>query len=330
MATTPKREAPALVTRSEAMCVRAMRVEERSAEFVASTGAIDSHGDIVDQESWQLEHFKSNPIVLYGHNSRELPIGTATKVGVKNGQLEATIKFASAEANPRAEEVWRLVQEGVLRAVSVGFLPTDGRYEMRDGDEVFVWRSPVLKEISVVPVPANHEALARIKAAFAAANDPLTPALPGHQPGNTEKESVMDVKELEAKVAVQAASLTDASAKIKSLETDKAALEAQNKSLVEARDKAEARAAKLEDAVIEQEVDALVGKKITPPQKKTYLALRKSNPDLFKEMVEQLCDLSLDKVVTPPEREPTKVRSIGGGGASAALLTRVKKAAELG
>jgi HK97 family phage prohead protease len=330
MATT--REPPALVTRGEAMCVRAMRVEERTAEFVASTDAVDSHGDVVDQESWQLAHFKANPIVLYGHNSRELPIGMATKVGVKNGQLEATIKFASAAANPRAEEVWQLVQEGVLRAVSVGFLPTDGRYEMRDGNEVFVWRSPVLKEISVVPVPANHEALARIKAAFVAANNSENPALPG---SNRNAEEVqMDPKEMQSKIEKQAAELGERDAKIKALEsenkslgTEKAALEAQNKALVEARDKAEAKAAGLEDAVIEQEVEALVGRKIAPAQKKTYLALRKSNPDLFKEMVEQLGELKLDTVVTPKEREVAKARSLDSG--ADAFLANVKKAAGL-
>ncbi len=316
------REPTALVTRGEAMCLRAMKPEERSASFVASTEAIDSHGDIIEQASWQLDHFKANPIVLYGHNSRELPIGKATDVAVKNGQLEATIKFASAEANPRAEEVWRLVQEGILKAVSVGFLPTNGNYEVRDGKDVFVWRQPILKEISVVPVPANHEALARIKAAFAADHDSETQALPGNETSNAEKEVHVDVKELEAKIAVQTASLNDASAKIKTLETDKAALEAQNKSLVEARDNAIAKADKLEAAVIEQEVDALVGKKISPAQKKTYLALRKSNPDLFTEMVAQLADMNLDKTVTPPVREPGKVRSISGGTASAVLLKR--------
>lgn len=316
------REPPALVTRGEAMCVRAMKAEERTATFVASTEAIDSHGDIVDQASWQLDHFKSNPIVLYGHNSRDLPIGKATDVAVKNGQLEATIKFASAEANPRAEEVWRLVQEGILRAVSVGFLPTNGNYEKRDGKDVFVWRAPILKEISVVPVPANHEALARLKKSLAAANDEQTPALPGTNPSNAEKEVHVDVKELEAKIAVQTASLNDATAKIKALETDKAALEAQNKSLVEARDAAVAKAGKLEDAVIEQEVEALVGKKITPAEKPLFVTLRKQNADLFKSMVEQRSDMPHDKTVTPLEREGTQTRSVGGAGASAVLLKK--------
>lgn len=348
------REPTALVTRDGAMCLRAAKAEERTATFVASTEAIDSHGDIVDQASWQLDHFKANPIVLYGHNSRELPIGKATDVAVKNGQLETTIKFASAEANPRAEEVWRLIQEGILRAVSVGFLPTNGNYEVRDGKDVFVWRAPILKEISVVPVPANHEALARMKKALADASGDIdehqrararrlaecetalrnleravnsapenfeTPALPGINPSN-EKESDMDPKELTTKIEKQAVELAELGAKVKSLETDKAALEKQNAKLVEERDASNARASKAEDGLIELEIDALVGKKIKPAEKDHYVELRKTNPTLFTKMVAQLSDLNLDSKVTPMEREGTKTRSVSGGGASAVLLKK--------
>lgn len=309
------RQPPSLVTREGALCIRGVRVEERSADFIASTDAIDSHGDIIDQESWRLEHFLANPIVLYGHQSSELPIGKATSTVVRNGQLETTIRFASAEANPRAEEVWRLVQEGVLRAVSVGFLPTDGKYEMRDGKDVFVWRAPVLKEISVVPVPANHEALARMKAAFAAGND--------------HKESVMDPKELQSKIEKQSIELAELAAKLKSNETEKAALERQNDLLAKARDEALARASKAEDALVELEVEALVGTKITPAEKADFVELRKTNPGLYRRMLDQRPDLALGAVVTPKEREAVKGRSVGNGGASAALLADVKKSARL-
>ena len=304
-------EPTALVTRGDAMCLRAHKAEERTATFVASTEAVDSHGDIVDQASWQLDHFKANPIVLYGHNSRDLPIGKATDVAVKNGQLEATIKFASAEANPRAEEVWRLVQEGILRAVSVGFLPTNGNYEKRDGKDVFVWRSPILKEISVVPVPANHEALARLKKAFAAANDEQTPALPGTNPRNAEKESDMDAKDMNAKIESQLLALAERDAKVKALETDKAALEAQNKSLVEARDTAVAKADKLEAAVIEQEVEALVGKKISAAEKPLFVDLCKTNKDLFTKMIEQRASMKLEEEITKDGKKDGNPKAAG-------------------
>lgn len=156
---------PALVTHSRGLHVRAVRDNVREADFVASTDAIDRDHEVIDQASWRLDTFKTNPVILYGHQSYELPIGQATRCEVVNGQLECTIKFATAEANPEAEKVWRLVQEKVLRAVSVGFRPTDGRYEIRNGEEVFVFYGCELREISVVAIPANPEALAKMKAA---------------------------------------------------------------------------------------------------------------------------------------------------------------------
>ena len=167
-------ECGGLITRDDALMVRTINAGARTVDFIASTAARDSYGDIIDQESWQLDHYKANPIVLYGHASRDLPIGQAVYCAVENGQLVCQIKFASEDANPMAEKVWRLLQEKVLRAVSVGFSPVNGRYETLDGAEVFVWRNSILKEISVVPVPANHEAVARMKSLLAADGKQVT------------------------------------------------------------------------------------------------------------------------------------------------------------
>ena len=343
-----------------------IREETREVDFVASTAREDSYGDVIDQSSWQLADYINNPIVLYGHQSRELPIGRASNVGVRNGQLECTIRLASAEANPEAEKVWRLIKEGVLKTVSVGFLPVDGRYETIAGREVFVWRSPILKEISVVPVPANPDALAKTKSAFAAkhagtiyANKPnakhelksgetfvtdksgarmelradgsieintITPAASPATPNNpsggaTKKESSMDLAEalkiietksteigtltassgvLEKQLAAANAEksaletqLVDVRGKLATLETEKSALTTQNAALVVERDAAITKVAEGEAKLAESEVDALVGVKITPAEKDAYLKLRKTSPDLFKEMIGQRADLGL-------------------------------------
>ena len=72
--------------------------------------------------------------------------------------------FASAKANPLAEQVWQSVQERTLRAVSVGFKPREVRKETRDDKDVYVLSDNDLYEISVVPIPSNPEALTRMKA----------------------------------------------------------------------------------------------------------------------------------------------------------------------
>lgn len=152
--------------------VRAVAADKRTVDVIASTDAQDRYGEIVEQV-WQLDAYQANPVVLYAHDSRELPIGKAENIRVEDGQLVATLRFVGAEVNPRAEQVWQLVQEGVLRAVSVGFIPHTYRWEKRDDREVLVLTDNELVEISVVPVPANPEALARMRARALAARPPL-------------------------------------------------------------------------------------------------------------------------------------------------------------
>lgn len=153
--------------------VRSIDVDRRTVDVICSTEAIDSYGEIVSQDSWRLERFLTNPVVLFGHNSRELPIGTASNVEVRDGKLQATITFASSAVNPFAEQVLHAFEERVLRAVSVGFNPGSYRYEKRDGRDVCVLSDCELFELSVVPLPANPEALAKMKSAIV--NAPRSP-----------------------------------------------------------------------------------------------------------------------------------------------------------
>lgn len=147
-------------TRMLGLHLKSIDRSARAVDCIASTDTIDSYGEIVAQ-NWRLDRYKSNPVVLYAHNSRELPIGHAENVRVENGALCARLVFSSAEANPKGEQVWRCVLERTLRAVSVGFVPATIRDELRDGRSVTVLDDCELHEISVVPVPANPDAVMR-------------------------------------------------------------------------------------------------------------------------------------------------------------------------
>lgn len=271
------------------LTLRSVDEKKRTVDFVASTDAIDSYDEVVEQD-WILDRYLANPVVLFGHNSREMPIGKATRTEVvtSNGrqQLECTIQFLTEKANPVAEQVWNSVLEGGLRAVSVGFIPGDYRFEKRNGTEVFVLSKNTLHEISVVPIPANPEALAKMKAkALAAA---------GHEPkpAATAAETTMNEKEMQERIAKADAARELAE---KNLATEHTAHEATKKELSTTqtalkiaegdRDGFKARAEKAEATGIEAEVDALVGKKITPAEKAEFLELRQSNPKLFERMV---------------------------------------------
>lgn len=319
---------PELVSRG--LALRSVDQDRRAVDFVASTDAIDSYDEVVEQD-WVLDRYRANPIVLFGHNSRELPIGKATRCEVVsvNGrrQLECTLQFLSAKANPRAEEVWQSIVEGGLRAVSVGFRPKDARFETRNGVEVFVLSQCELHEISVVPIPANPEALAKMKAkALAAAGNDNQPA-----PAAATEKTMKTIEEYAAALAKSGAELemaqksaVEAQKETASLKTAVSTFESSVKALTVDRDAWKDRAEKAEAVVVDGEVEALVGLKITTAQKGEFLELRKSNPELFKRMVAALPDMKLLKgaVVTDDKTTPPAVTSDAAGN-GAELATKI-------
>lgn len=302
-----------LFTREQGLLLRdgGIREAEREADFVASTDALDSWDEIVEQV-WDLKRYLANPIVLYAHQSRELPIGTARNVGVVDGELVCTIKFVTAEMNPKAEQVWQMVQSKVLRGVSVGFRPQTTRFEKRDGKEVYVLSDNVLHEISVVPIPANPEALAKAKAkAFAeAANHPRTAAPAATDAAKAAAETSMS--EHEKALAEERDAHKKTLQELNDARTALTTAESHAKAMADERDKAVARAVDAEAKIIELEVGALVGVKITPAEKDDYVALRKSNPDLFERFVAQKSDLNLlDPITKDADAPPPK--TVGAG-----------------
>lgn len=125
------------------------------AGVVGSSGAIDRHGESLNPMGWKLENYTKNPVILFGHDYKSLPIGKAVKVWIEDGKLMFTIKFADT---PMGNEVFRLFEEEMLNAFSVGFIPL--KWD-ETGD--FTFAEMELLELSVVTVPANPEALAKVK-----------------------------------------------------------------------------------------------------------------------------------------------------------------------
>ncbi len=129
-------------------------------EFVLSDATVDRYGDVVEPAGWDLRWFKKNPIALFGHSSAE-PIGTWSDVRVEGGKLKGKLNFAAEGTSARIDELRRLVEQGILRAVSVGFRPLDA--EPIDAKRPYgpqKYTKQELLETSLVSVPANPAALA--------------------------------------------------------------------------------------------------------------------------------------------------------------------------
>src|ERR1700756_2304076 len=96
---------------------------DRRARFVASDETVDRYGDIIRANGWQLENFRKNPVLLFGHQQSQLPVGIVDPIAVEGTRLIAHAKFLPEGTTAFADSVWALVDIGALRAVSVGFLP---------------------------------------------------------------------------------------------------------------------------------------------------------------------------------------------------------------
>jgi HK97 family phage portal protein/HK97 family phage prohead protease len=145
--------------------------------FVASTAEVDRMGDVVEQ-SWHLDSYKRNPVILWNHDSTRPPIARATAVEVVDGQLEIEMEFDLAD--PFAAEVAGKIQRGFINAGSVGFFPGAVQYrsELPKDDPRYdpksfgiVASENELVEFSITPVPANGSAL--IAASADAADEDL-------------------------------------------------------------------------------------------------------------------------------------------------------------
>ena len=132
-------------------------------EFVLSDATVDRMGDIIDPKGWDLKWFKKNPIALFGHDSR-FPIGKWADVRVEGGKLLGKLVFAEEGTSDRIDELIKLVKQGILRAVSVGFKPI--KSVPIDADrpyDGYRYLEQELLETSLVSVPANPAAIALAK-----------------------------------------------------------------------------------------------------------------------------------------------------------------------
>lgn len=141
-------------------------VGDRQLVATITTDAIDRYGEVILPKGIDLAAYRKNPIVLWGHDSSEPPIGRCQWVKPDDSKraLIAKVEFAQTED---AEEIWQLYKQGFCKAFSVGAKPIEGSppttAEIKARPEMasckWVWRKIELHELSCVPIPANPEAL---------------------------------------------------------------------------------------------------------------------------------------------------------------------------
>lgn len=135
-------------------------------EFVASDETVDRYGDVVRVSGWELANYKRNPIVLFQHQNAN-PVGISTKVWIDGKKLMSRIKLAAEGTSAFIDTLRKLLDQNIIRAVSVGFGVTKEPNLIRDvkNDRVtgYEFVGQELLEISLVSVPANPSALSLAK-----------------------------------------------------------------------------------------------------------------------------------------------------------------------
>ena len=158
-------------TYGKVRAIQAREDQDRTVSFVLSTPARDRHHTVVNQEGWNLEHYRTNPIVGYMHDVYWHPdnvIGKSTRIGLEEIDgvlcLTADAVFETADVNLLADKVYRKLLLGTLSSASVGFMD-DGKGRWGEGDErqggeneTYYFNGQELIEWSVVTIPSNYEA----------------------------------------------------------------------------------------------------------------------------------------------------------------------------
>lgn len=111
--------------------------------------------EILDHQkkSINMDRLNSSAPVLFNHN-RDLVIGVVENAVIDSKRGLATIRFGNSE---KAQEVFKDVQDGILKNVSVGYQIDEMKKESeKDGVETYRVTSWTPFEVSIVSVPADN------------------------------------------------------------------------------------------------------------------------------------------------------------------------------
>jgi len=130
-------------------------LKNRKIEGFISTDDLDCYRDIVVSTAFEtaIPAFMRNPMVCYMHDWYQA-IGKALELEIQEKGL-----FGSVYISETAETIWKLIEEGILKAFSYSYDFPNGDADWTMHGDVRVITNLELLEISVVTIPANSFAL---------------------------------------------------------------------------------------------------------------------------------------------------------------------------
>jgi phage head maturation protease/exonuclease VII small subunit len=166
--------------------IKSVDTTNYTVDAVISSSAVDRYNEVIAIDAWKdgLVEYMKHPVLLTSHDYSELTsqIGIALSIGIVGNELIAKFKYFVGEGNPEADWAFNLASKGQA-AYSVGFesLASETPSEDINGVDVErIYTKVNLLEVSQVLIPANPEALQKVKqliADFEDAKDEIVPAL---------------------------------------------------------------------------------------------------------------------------------------------------------
>ena len=138
---------------------KTLELKQEGEWMIASTPAVDRDRDRVIPTGADVSNYAKNPVLLFGHVYDEpwAVIGKASDLTVTQGDIRFRPELRQpANDNDPMTIIQALWDQGLLRAASIGFAPKEYKDNNHGGRDFTAWE---LFEISLVPVPANQEAL---------------------------------------------------------------------------------------------------------------------------------------------------------------------------
>lgn len=183
-----------------------------SMTFVMASDSKDRHGDINVATSLKLDAFNANPVVLLSHNHSEMPVGIWENLRKAGGKLLGELKLAAPGTSRSADLARSLIEQKILRGVSVGFRVIKAE-DIDDKSYARNFIETELLEASLVAVPANPQAIMVAKSLGATSADlkNLFSDLPdgeGEQDPAAVHQSMQAAKLRSAKAIIAATRLT--------------------------------------------------------------------------------------------------------------------------
>lgn len=129
---------------------------------IASTPTPDRHDDIVDPLGAKF----TTPMPLLWQHNHEKPVGSVTSMRPNRKGIPFTAKLAKVTEpgalKDRIDEARQSINAGLIRGVSIGFIPLEVERREEKGFEIKEFE---IHELSLVTIPANAEAtISNVKA----------------------------------------------------------------------------------------------------------------------------------------------------------------------